>query len=606
MIWKERLEEVKKYVKEKYGFEVTKKMMIGVATTTVVVVSGGVGVWLYLQGTGTTQSGSSPMNQYMEETVRIDDIVVGISEMGSTTMNTSDIVLGYATTVLEVYAKAGTYVQAGDQLALVDASEQESAVATLESELYQEQLQLQSTVLSAEAQKIQADSTYQEKLLIGELAELSYSLSITDLENGYQDILQSISDMYIEIVDTETEISNLSSTYGISSLESNVSSYSATVTSLQNQLNHAKTCTTYTISVMSHLSESVESIAEMQADIIDNVEEGEIIPFAEVKELDEDAEEGCPYPDWEHDVEVLTQQLVTAQQNLSDVESKLTQANNNIESDTERLYSQITNLYDSIASQELAKANYEVSMELKRLEIESDYNMDLYEYETAKQSYNNTVAQVNNDIANAQEKVNTLTEEIQEYEVVTSLVVAPIDGYIMTHSDAGSSLNANNTVITIAEREEVNILVSIDQEDIANVFVGMDTNVVFDAYDQVTVKGKIDSISIVPAGGMQSSVSYTVTIVCDLTEYADLVIYQGMTATVTFIQKQTENVLVVSNKCIINENGKQYVKVKMDTGQIQQREIKTGFSDGFDVEVTTGIEEGEIVIIESAVMQYAN
>ena len=133
----------------------------------------------------------------------------------------------------------------------------------------------------------------------------------------------------------------------------------------------------------------------------------------------------------------------------------------------------------------------------------------------------------------------------------------------------------------------------------------METNVVLDAYDEIVIPALVDSISITPASGMQSTVNYTVTIVCDISQYEDMVVYEGMTSEVTFIEKQKKEVLTVSNKCIINESGKQYVKVKNEAGEIEKVAVQTGFSDGFDVEVLEGVQEGDIVIMESAVTSNA-
>ena len=133
----------------------------------------------------------------------------------------------------------------------------------------------------------------------------------------------------------------------------------------------------------------------------------------------------------------------------------------------------------------------------------------------------------------------------------------------------------------------------------------METNIIFDAYEETTVPALVDSISIVPATGMQSTVNYTVSILCDITAFQDMVIYEGMTADATFIQKEVSDVLKISNKCIISEDGKQYVKIKNELGELEKIQVETGFSDGFDVEVMSGLKEGDVVIIESVVMSSA-
>ena len=74
-----------------------------------------------------------------------------------------------------------------------------------------------------------------------------------------------------------------------------------------------------------------------------------------------------------------------------------------------------------------------------------------------------------------------------------------------------------------------------------------------------------------------------------------------MTAQITFITKETETVTYVSNRAIIRENGKSYVKKKEADGSIAKQEVTTGFSDGVNVEIKEGLSEGDTVLIESKV-----
>ena len=69
----------------------------------------------------------------------------------------------------------------------------------------------------------------------------------------------------------------------------------------------------------------------------------------------------------------------------------------------------------------------------------------------------------------------------------------------------------------------------------------------------------------------------------------------------TFITKETETVVYVSNRAVSREYGKSYVKKKEADGSITRQEIITGFSDGVNVEIKEGLSEGDTVLIESKV-----
>ena len=78
-------------------------------------------------------------------------------------------------------------------------------------------------------------------------------------------------------------------------------------------------------------------------------------------------------------------------------------------------------------------------------------------------------------------------------------------------------------------------------------------------------------------------------------------LFQGMTGDITFITRQSEETLYVYKRAVITENGKSYVKVREDNGNIVKREITIGFSDGTYIQVVEGLSEGDVVLIESKV-----
>ncbi|MBR5577510.1 MAG: efflux RND transporter periplasmic adaptor subunit, partial [Lachnospiraceae bacterium] len=88
----------------------------------------------------------------------------------------------------------------------------------------------------------------------------------------------------------------------------------------------------------------------------------------------------------------------------------------------------------------------------------------------------------------------------------------------------------------------------------------------------------------------------TVSVISDGKEF-----YQDMTGSVTFITKEKKEVLYVSNRAVIRDGDKSYVQQWDKNGKIVRKEVETGFSDGVSVEIIKGLEEGEVVLIESKV-----
>lgn len=110
--------------------------------------------------------------------------------------------------------------------------------------------------------------------------------------------------------------------------------------------------------------------------------------------------------------------------------------------------------------------------------------------------------------------------------------------------------------------------------------------------------GTVTEIGDAEVNSSTSVITYevTVTISGNLTG-----VYENMTGDVTFITKETKEVLQLVNRAVIREGAKSYVKVKDGEGNIVKKEITTGFSDGVNVEIVEGLSEGDVVLIESKV-----
>ena len=72
---------------------------------------------------------------------------------------------------------------------------------------------------------------------------------------------------------------------------------------------------------------------------------------------------------------------------------------------------------------------------------------------------------------------------------------------------------------------------------------------------------------------------------------------QGMTVTVSIVVQQRNNVLLVPTAAIATTGRQAYVQVVLPSGATEQRSIQTGISSGQYTEVSSGLSEGEKVIV---------
>ena len=237
----------------------------------------------------------------------------------------------------------------------------------------------------------------------------------------------------------------------------------------------------------------------------------------------------------------------------------------------------------------------------KSIEAEAAYEKALLSSENAGSQYNVDVSGADNEVKTAQETLADAQEALEEFDACIGedgVLYAEYAGTVMAMNyEAGDTIASDTSIATFANADEVTISVSVSEEDIADIAVGDVVNIELTAYENVIYAGEVLGIDTSASSG-SSTISYEVTVAFtgDISG-----IFTDMTGNVTFIEKQVEDVLYVSNKAIVCEGTTSYVKVKDADGTIRKTPVETGFSDGVNVEIISGVSEGETVLIESQV-----
>lgn len=285
------------------------------------------------------------------------------------------------------------------------------------------------------------------------------------------------------------------------------------------------------------------------------------------------------------------QMAQTAQSTVDSLEQKMEQLESNIEQASENV---------TRCEQELAKAKRNLAS--GTLSAKETLSLRELAYSTAQETYDIAIEYLDIDIedqeeiyADAQTKWDEFNSHINETSVCSqySGVITSVD------LSVGDSINTNDTVITLYDMAEVSVTVTVAEDDMTDIVVGSAANISFTAYSNTVYAASVTEISDATTDS-SGNVTYDVT----ATIQGDVSgLFQGMTGDITFITKNTEAVNYVSNRAIIREGSKSYVKVKDANGTIQKIEVVTGFSDGVNVEILEGLEVGEIVLIESKVSE---
>jgi multidrug efflux pump subunit AcrA (membrane-fusion protein) len=180
-------------------------------------------------------------------------------------------------------------------------------------------------------------------------------------------------------------------------------------------------------------------------------------------------------------------------------------------------------------------------------------------------------------------------------------ITAPIDGVIGSVStQEGETVSAGlsaPTFVTIIDLARLQVDTFVDEVDIGKVQVGQEAAFTVDSFPDREFKGRVSAIY--PKAVIQENV-VNYDVVVEITDRYDGLLRPEMTASVTIQLEARENVLTVPTKAVKREKGKNVVYL-VSGGQPQPREVTVGWKDSQWIEIVSGLEEGQTVLLEPPV-----
>ncbi len=156
--------------------------------------------------------------------------------------------------------------------------------------------------------------------------------------------------------------------------------------------------------------------------------------------------------------------------------------------------------------------------------------------------------------------------------------------------EKGGRVNQNQQVYTIEDFKPLLIRVFVPTSDAIKLKTGMPAEVATEVLKGAVFAGNVKLIN--PRIDVQTgTVKVTVETFDD-----SLRLKPGMFVEVRIIIGKKEEVLVIPRKALLYKQNKTYVFV-MDQNQVSQREVLLGLTEEDDVEVTSGLNEGEVIVV---------
>jgi HlyD family secretion protein len=192
--------------------------------------------------------------------------------------------------------------------------------------------------------------------------------------------------------------------------------------------------------------------------------------------------------------------------------------------------------------------------------------------------------------------------ELAKQRLTETKVLSPIDGVVSTRavqigqivSSGISNVGGGTAVMTVSDLSRMYVLASVDESDIGNVVLGQETRVTVDAFSGEVFEGTVQRIA---NKGTNTVNVVTFEVKIELTGENKSVLKPEMTANVEIVTAEAENVVTVPIRALSRKGTEKFVTRYTGTEENEVVPVVTGASDGINIEIKSGIKEGEEVVL---------
>jgi HlyD family secretion protein len=305
------------------------------------------------------------------------------------------------------------------------------------------------------------------------------------------------------------------------------------------------------------------------------------------------------------------------------------------------------------AQQEQAERTYNMQKQLYNDKVISaaEFNVSDANYKTAKANYNAAVQSISGvkaSVQSARANVQTAQASLQRAntDLGRTVIVAPMDGVVSLlnvkkgEKVAGNSFNVGTEMLRIADMDKIEIRVDVGENDVPKVKLGDSAIVSVDAYSERKFKGLVTQIASSNNGASNQLASatsdvtqYKVYIRILKESYADLLgkgsfpFRPGMSANADIQTNTQQNVISVPINAVTTRDKNDSTSAKVDKSKekeddeesviassnsdddievvvfvkdkenkVKKVPVKTGIQDINNIEIISGLKEGEEVI----------
>lgn len=430
-----------------------------------------------------------------------------------------------------VHITVGQEIQAGDVLYTLTEDSVEEIRAQLEEDVEDTLADYQALMVEQQKSYLTAKQGYDTYVLNGNLAELTYTKELQELQDKVDEAAEELEDK-------------------------------------QNQVN-----------------ENLEKLVELQD---------------ELTSAKKDLKDAQAAVSENHDNRYDDPYYYTVYLNTRDIAQTIV---DEIEDDIESLEDENETLLTEIGEATRSWNEACRNLESEQLSAQQTLETDQYYSSVASEWYSIQTTSLDNDKQNAYSSYESAVNKLEEFNsyIVGNDVIVEYSGVVTeVPLSAGDGVTRNTSLVTLYDASDVTMEITVSEDDYESIDQDGEVNISYTAYPDTIYSGTISEVSDAEYDSDSGEVYYTLTV----TVQGDVSgLYEGMTGYVTCVTKETKEVTYVSNRAIFRDGTRSYVKVRDENGNIIEKDVTTGFSDGVNVEIIEGLSQGDTVLIESKVSE---
>lgn len=211
------------------------------------------------------------------------------------------------------------------------------------------------------------------------------------------------------------------------------------------------------------------------------------------------------------------------------------------------------------------------------------------------QQVDNRYKTANEELDAAQNNLQLIKEgtTVKMGQVSNTMIKSTISGMVLdVPVKEGNSViesntfNEGTTIASVADMGEMIFVGKVDESEVGKIHVGMPLILTIGALQEDKFDAKLEYIS--PKGVTENgAIQFEIKAAIHLQEGKFL--RAGYSANADIILSKKDSVLSVPESVLVFEGNRSFVEIQTSSGKLEKKEIKTGLSDGIQIEVKEGL-----------------